>query len=90
MLPQNGLSALQIPNPDNDPLFANIIMNQAEGWVFVKEEAIPRIYYNDCTPEDVAAVLPRLQVEPLMPYGQPVSLSAEKFGQVKRYYIGCT
>lgn len=90
LLPQNGLSALQIPNPDGDALMANIIINRAEGWVFVKEQAIPGIYYTDCTPEDVAAVLPRLQVEPLMPYMQPVSLSADKFGQVKRYYIGCT
>jgi pimeloyl-ACP methyl ester carboxylesterase len=90
LLPQNGLSALQLPNPDGDELMANMIINEAEGWVFVKEEAIPGIYYTDCTPEDVAAVLPRLQVEPVMPYMQPVSLSAEKFGIVKRYYIGCT
>lgn len=90
LIPQNGLSALQLPNPDSDALMANIIMNQAEGWVFVKEEAIAPAYYNDCTPEDIAWVRPQLQVEPLMPYMQPVTLTPEKFGQVKRYYIGCT
>ncbi|HWI61623.1 MAG TPA: alpha/beta fold hydrolase [Symbiobacteriaceae bacterium] len=89
LLPQNGLSALQLPNPDGDALMANIIINQAEGWVFVKQEAIGPVYYTDCTPEDVAYVVPKLQVEPLMPYMQPVTLSAEKFGTVKRYYIGC-
>ncbi|HWI50956.1 MAG TPA: alpha/beta fold hydrolase [Symbiobacteriaceae bacterium] len=90
LIPQNGLSALQLPNPDGAALMEKIILNQAEGWVFVKEEAIVPTYYNDCTPEDLATVLPRLQVEPFLPYNEPVTLTPENFGQVPRYYIGCT
>jgi pimeloyl-ACP methyl ester carboxylesterase len=84
----DGQAALNLIDPGS-MVGANAIINQAEGWCFVKQEMIPQIYYNDCSPEDIAATLPRLTLEPLQPYLDPAHLTAANFGRVPKYYIGC-
>lgn len=84
----DGYNALSMIDP-NSMVGANAIINQAESWAWVKDETIPAIYYNDCTPEDIQAARARLVLEPLQPYLDPAHLTAGNFGRVPKYYIGC-
>lgn len=88
LLPQNGQAALHIQSPD-PAVLQYLITNTQEGWMFYKEEAIPGIFYNDCSAEDTAAAMARLKVEPLLPLTQAVTLTDANFGRVPRCYIFC-
>jgi pimeloyl-ACP methyl ester carboxylesterase len=47
------------------------------------------VFYNDCSPEDVAFALPRLCTQPNAPRVTPIRLSSERYGRVRRTFIGC-
>ena len=48
-----------------------------------------QLFYNTCSAEDVAAILPRLRPQPARPGQEPLSLTAERFGSVPRSYVEC-
>lgn len=88
MLPQDGQSVFAMVDPGSDVPGA-LIINEAEGWAFVKEEAIGPVYYTDCSALDIAAAKARLRVEPLRAAMDPVHVTPERFGQITKYYIQC-
>lgn len=90
LLPVNGEFAMQYFSaaPDS-PVVGNVIINEAEGWISVNEDAIPGLYYNDCSAEDIAYAKANFVKEPLQPYTAPVTLTAENFGRVRKYYVKC-
>ena len=47
-------------------------------------------YFNDCSDEDMAWLLPQLRPQALPPLSEPVSTSDEGWGSVPRIYIECT
>ena len=55
-----------------------------------KPEAVQLAFYNDCSEVDARAAMARLVPEPAAPSGQPLRLSAERFGHVSKVYIHCT
>lgn len=90
LVPLNGHSIFGAAMADAaSEVPASLILNEAEGWVFSKEEFIKPVYYTDCSDEDVAAAKARLRVEPLAAAMEPVSISPERFGRVTKYYIEC-
>jgi len=50
---------------------------------------VKNAFYHCCTEEDFQAALKRLQPEPLLPMVETVTLSAERFGKVKKVFIEC-
>jgi hypothetical protein len=47
-------------------------------------------FYNDCSDADARAAIARLVPEPIAPGGQPLRLSAARFGRVDKVYIHCS
>ena len=47
------------------------------------------LFYNTCSAEDVAAILPRLRPQPALPAEEPLQLTPERFGSVPRAYVEC-
>lgn len=89
MIPQSGQSAIQLVDPASQ-VGPNLIINQAEGWAFVQEEAIQPIYYTQCSADDVAFAREHLVKEPLLPNLEPLYLTEENFGRVHKAFIECT
>ena len=54
-----------------------------------KPDAVKLAFYNDCSDADARAAIARLVPEPAGPSGQPLRLSAERFGRVGKVYIHC-
>jgi len=52
--------------------------------------AVKLAFYNDCSDTDANAAIARLVPEPIAPGGQPLRLTAERFGRVPKAYIHCT
>ena len=52
-------------------------------------ERIVELFYGQCSPEDAQYALAHLQPQPLLPFGDPVSISASRFGRVPKLYIEC-
>jgi pimeloyl-ACP methyl ester carboxylesterase len=88
-LPRSGESLLQLAQQDRESLILpNLIINEAEGWHAVKEEAQREVFYQDCSDEDVARAKSLLVPhEALAPVATPLQLSPERYGRVRRVYI---
>ena len=52
--------------------------------------AVKLAFYNDCSDADARAAIARLVPEPVAPGGQPLRLTAERFGRVAKTYIHCS
>jgi pimeloyl-ACP methyl ester carboxylesterase len=89
MVPLNGQSGNDQLDPTSQ-LGPSLVLNPAEGYATIKPDMVPFLFYNDCSPEDIAYATPLLSREPLLPTVQPVSLTAERFGRVPKTYIECT
>jgi pimeloyl-ACP methyl ester carboxylesterase len=71
-------------------LVSGLIFDHEAGWHIPKREVYRDAFYHDCPPEDLALAEALLCKEPNGPVGTPLSLSAERFGKVKKTYIFTT
>jgi pimeloyl-ACP methyl ester carboxylesterase len=58
------------------------------GWV--PDEWLDEAFYADCGPEERALARSLVRPEPLDPISTPVEATEERFGSVRRAYVGCT
>lgn len=88
-LPRNGESLLQLAQQDKETLILpNLIINEAQGYHSVKEEAIQEVFYQDCNAEDIARAKSLLvPAEALAPVATPVQTSDDNYGRIPRVYI---
>jgi pimeloyl-ACP methyl ester carboxylesterase len=79
-----------LPDALDDPaslLLPHLALNEAQGYVALKEEACREELYGDCSDEDVVLAGSLLTPEPLIPCTTPLDLSERNFGRVTRVYI---
>jgi pimeloyl-ACP methyl ester carboxylesterase len=89
-LPQSGESLVSLSKTDKDSLLGvpgNFVVSADYKYGSIKDEARADIFANDATPSDRRLIVNSLIKEPLGPQGAPVTLTAERFGTVKKYYI---
>jgi pimeloyl-ACP methyl ester carboxylesterase len=55
-----------------------------------KPDAVKLALYNDCSDADARAAMARLVPEPAAPSGQPLRLSAGRFGRLDKVYVHCS
>lgn len=67
----------------------NMIVDEERGLATVSDDAIEEAFYADCSESDVALARSLLRPEPLASFTEPVRTSEERFGRVRRAYIGC-
>jgi pimeloyl-ACP methyl ester carboxylesterase len=68
-------------------LLPNLIVNEAQGYITVKEEGYREAMYADCPDADVMLAASLLTPEPIAPLVTPLDLSERNFGRVPRVYI---
>jgi pimeloyl-ACP methyl ester carboxylesterase len=84
----NGEAMLPTALSDTESLIvSNLVVNQAQGYHMLKQEAFKVALYADCSDEDVALATVLLTPEPNGPVATPLQLSDENFGRVVRVYI---
>lgn len=65
-------------------------VNEEEGYFTVPPDKLPECFYGLCSEEDTRNAIARLRPQPLAPLMQPVSITPENYGRVRRGYIECT
>lgn len=89
-LPRDGESIYGLAMQDQDSRVGpNLVMNEAQGTIGVREDAMADVFFHDCSPASVALARALAQSDPLAPLGTPVRLSNAAYGRVPRTYIQC-
>jgi pimeloyl-ACP methyl ester carboxylesterase len=84
----NGEAMLPTALSDTQSLIvSNLVVNEAQGYHMLNQEAFKAALYADCSDEDVALATVLLTPEPNGPVATPLKLSDENFGRVVRVYI---
>lgn len=60
-----------------------------EAYIEVNKDKVAELFYNKCSPEDVAYALNHFQKQPLQPFADKVSLT-QKFHSIPKIYIECS
>jgi pimeloyl-ACP methyl ester carboxylesterase len=89
-LPQDGQNLVQWAENDHEALVhPNLIFSEDKSSATLPKEYIRQAFYEDCSPEEVDRVLPRLVPQATAPFISPVNLTLSKFGRVPRIYVEC-
>jgi pimeloyl-ACP methyl ester carboxylesterase len=84
----DGEAMLPAAMNDSGSLIApNLVVDEAQGHLMLKEEAYREALYGDCSDEDVALATSLLSPEPLAPLATPLKLSPRNFGRAPSVYI---
>jgi len=90
-LPRNGESLLAIENANPWSSVPQNLVPDAQGLTgIIRPSQVQRLFYHDCSEEDVRFAMERLVPQPLPPLADTVAIKEENFGSVPRYYIECT
>ncbi len=79
-----------LPGALNDTrslMLQNLVVDEKQGYMTVKEAAYRAALYGDCSEEDVALATSLLTPEPIAPCLTPLDLSERNCGRVPRVYI---
>ncbi len=89
--PKNGESLFDYAMADTESHVTRFnVVNEEEGYFTIPEDRLPACFYDLCSEEDTRNAIARLRPQPLAPLVQPVSLSEDNYGRVRRCYIECT
>jgi pimeloyl-ACP methyl ester carboxylesterase len=87
---RDGESLSDVVRQDKDSLIPpNVIVNESQGVLTLREDAVEEIFYGNCPAEDVARAKSLMCPDPLAPLATPLKISAESFGRIPRRYIEC-
>jgi len=88
ILPANGQSLLDLATTDKDSYLGNALMPSADKLTIgIKQDAIVPAFCQDAPAEIQNLVLATFRAEPAIPLTNKVTLTAENFGAVPKYYI---
>ena len=84
----NGEVMLPTALSDTSSLInSNLVVNEEQGFLTLKSEALREALYADCSDSDVTLSTLLLTPEPIAPMATPLKLSEENFGRIPRVYI---
>jgi pimeloyl-ACP methyl ester carboxylesterase len=89
-LPRNGDSLMTWAKQDTESMVnPSTTFQVADGVIGFRRQYIREAFYADCAEEDIAYAQSRLVAQSTAPFGTPVQTTAERWGQIPRYYIEC-
>jgi pimeloyl-ACP methyl ester carboxylesterase len=87
---ENGQSLQDFAAQDAESLVGPaMVLNQAEGSVSIREDAVRDVFYGQCSDADVVLAKSLLVPEPLAPLATPLRITDARFGSVPRIYVEC-
>lgn len=91
LLPANGQTGRDLTSQETDTMFRLSRQVSPDGLTYTfARDKVPSLFYADVSPEDRYRAMERLRPQPLAISTTPVTLTAERFGSVPRWYIECT
>ena len=88
VLPQNGVSLLQLSQQDADSHTGKYIkVDEATASIGLAKEGLIDVFAADASKEIQDYLLANVKADPLIPFTNPVTITAANFGSVKRAYI---
>lgn len=84
LLLQNGQTSIE---PARTLATEDFIDSKEKGYMILKDEAIKRIFYHDCSDEDINYAKTRLGHRVMAPLLTPMQTTPQNFGRVPRIYI---
>lgn len=87
-LPASGESMLD-QRVDGSLISRSFTVDDDRGVGAIDDDALEELFYADCSAADVALARSLVRSEPIDPLSTPVDVSAERFGSVRRVYVGC-
>lgn len=90
-LPRNGdsLAGMEERNPYS-AVPPNLVPSDNGVTATVNDEKITELFYHDCSEEDIEFARKNLCPQALGLLNTPVSITAENYGRIARYYICCS
>lgn len=90
-IPDNGGSLTdEASKSTSSGIATEFIMDLRQHAIGLKQtQRVKDLFLNRCKSEDIEFVIKHLQKEPLRSFSDPIKISQEKFGKVKKYYIEC-
>jgi pimeloyl-ACP methyl ester carboxylesterase len=92
-LPKSGQSLNSLAHTDPDSVLAkpgNFVVSDDHKYASIKDEAKADTFANDADEAGKKLIVASIIKEPLAPLATPVTLTDEKFGKVKKFYISTT
>lgn len=90
-IPKNQQSLLQVAKKSRtDGIAKKMLIDENQNTITLKiSEQISKIFYNCCHVNQLGYALSLLQPEPFQPFVNPITISLNNFGMVKKLYIEC-
>jgi pimeloyl-ACP methyl ester carboxylesterase len=70
-----------------DLVLANMTVSPDGALATFPQAMAADVFYNCCTPQDAVWAASRLRPQPTRVYGDPLVLTAERFGKARKYYV---
>jgi pimeloyl-ACP methyl ester carboxylesterase len=86
-LPRDGESLLALSQEDKNSKVGMYWNQTSQTAASIKAEGIAEVFCADCRPAVQQTLVRKHRPEALAPLGTPVTLSAERYGKIPRYYI---
>ena len=91
VLPADGQTVFDLlPDAGDSLLLSAMYGDEARTWDMLREDAYGPALYADCSEDDIELCRQLLTPEPLAPSLTPLSLSAARYGSVRKVYIELT
>jgi pimeloyl-ACP methyl ester carboxylesterase len=87
LLPRNGSSLLEAAGEFDPAYLAQAIWADDHRTVRITPAGMREFLYADAPPDVVEELIPLLTAEPVGPYEVPFTITDQRFGRVRRYYI---
>ncbi len=86
----NGQCLLDQAQPDTENLvLRNLTFSEDQSSMEFNLDAVDEALYGECDAADITRAKALLHAQASAPFGTPVQLTKERWGQVPRYYIEC-
>jgi pimeloyl-ACP methyl ester carboxylesterase len=86
----NGATLMEAAASDPDSLVGpNLSVDAGHTCAVISDDRVADIFYGNCSDEDLAFARRCLRPEPLAPLATPVTVTADRFGSVRRVYVEC-
>ena len=90
LLPNGGSFFKAVEGVEGSKAVENFYLSEDKTYALVKEEEIQNAFAHDIPKEAFEAAAPNIVPEPAAPLAYELEISEAHFGQIPKYYIGCT
>jgi len=85
----NGVSMMGAVGAGDPAYLGHLIWSSDARTALISPQGLREFLYQRCAPSAIELAVERLSPQPVAPFHTPIRISPERFGRVRRFYIGC-